>query len=1120
MVPNFSSSTVNKKPELIGGRYRLLDQLGKGGMGSVYRAFDRLTGNEVALKRVLGGDDLLMTTSSSDSAPDFRLSLTREFQSLASLRHPNIIGVIDYGFDNDRQPYFTMDVVEDAQNVLETGEDQHLNNKVGLLVQILQALAYIHRRQIVHRDLKPGNVLVTEAHFEALGNGDPVKQVKVLDFGLSVDIEEATGTVGTLFYMAPEVLRGTQAGPPADLYAVGVLAYNLFAGHNPFEDPDTVSVFDRILNVVPDCSQLDAPKSVRDVIQRLLAKDVSVRYAEAKEVIDDLSAAIEQPVPIETEAMRESFLQAARFVSRERELGQLLDALLNAEKAAVGSAWLVAGESGVGKSRLMDEVRIRSLVRGAAVIQGQAVSDGGRLYDVWRRGLRQLALSANITDQQAGILKPVIPDIDRLLEREIADAPELDSQAAQQRLMNTVVEMVTAVIQTQGNPLVILLEDLQWAGAESLNLLKSLNQHTPDLPLLIIGNYRDDEQPDLPHYLPGMSVIKLKRLDSSAITELSESMLGAAGKQADVLTLLNRETEGNPFFLVEVVRALAEEAGQLDKIGSTTLPAHVFTGGLQRLVQRRLNRVPQRHWPLLQLSAVAGREIDLRILQALNWKGANLDLETWLTDCVNAAVLEKQGDQWRFAHDKLREGFFTDISPSSLSKMHKSIAQAIEIAYIPNESEAARLSYHWMQAGNLPKAAHYTILAGDQAMRIGANAEAKNFFEQAIDTLARLSPTTENRQRLIDITLKLSRVAAFSPSENMQQLLEQALETAAALEDEIRLAYVYSSLGAFHYIGTRMRQAFENFSQGVTLAEKLGLEQLLVLPYNLMGRALCNMGQYGNSADMLAKGIPLAEKFADKELLAGSLAFHAATLYYQGRWAEAEIQASRSIAEAEALGHPSRMAGNLMVLGFVLGFCGHFDQAIDYLEQSIEIASQDEALALHILNLSHGCLGYIHLQREQYDTATRHLDRCLALAQGKEQLLAHLPMYEGFRAEITLQNGQRAKALAQAEAALLRAEQTEQPMAKAHVQQSMSRILAADDSPDWERIQGLLKESNEFHENGPAVPLAAISKFELGKVYAQQGLKEQSQKMFIQALHQFETLRMTWHIGLAKEVIT
>jgi tetratricopeptide (TPR) repeat protein len=118
-----------------------------------------------------------------------------------------------------------------------------------------------------------------------------------------------------------------------------------------------------------------------------------------------------------------------------------------------------------------------------------------------------------------------------------------------------------------------------------------------------------------------------------------------------------------------------------------------------------------------------------------------------------------------------------------------------------------------------------------------------------------------------------------------------------------------------------------------------------------------------------------------------------------------------------------------------------------------------------------------------------------------------------------LQSGDKEKALAQVEAALLRAEQTEQPVAKAQVQQSMSRILAAGDNLDWEQVEKLLEDSIAFHQRGPALPLAAIGQFELGKVYAQQGLTEQSQKMFNQALRQFKTLRMTWHVAQAEAVI-
>ncbi|MCI0398307.1 MAG: AAA family ATPase, partial [Chloroflexi bacterium] len=692
-------------------------------MGNVYRANDRLTGQDVALKRVITADELLASTY-GDTSYNPRLALAQEFEALASLRHPHIIAVLDYGFDDERQPYFTMDLLENAKTIVEAGHRQPLAAKITLLVQVLQALAYIHRRGLVHRDLKPGNVLVapTLPGAGSLNGVAGVGVVKVLDFGLSVDINKATGTVGTLYYMAPEVLRGVLAGPPADLYAVGVLAYELFAGHNPFRDSDSVTVLDRILNVTPNVAVLEVPQPVQRLLERLLAKEIANRYTSADEVIRDLSAAIDQPVPVETEATRESFLQAARLVGREAELKQLTEALSQALDSR-GGAWLVAGESGVGKSRLLDELRTRALVRGALVLRGQAVSDGGSPYEEWRYPLRQLALITDLSPDQAAILKTLLPDIERLLGRAVPDAPALDAQAAQKRLFATVAEIVSQ----QATPLLILLEDLHWSGAESLALLAWLNRLASGRSLLLVGNYRDDERPELPTLLPEMSHIKLHRLDNEAIARLSESMLGVAGRQAEVLSLLRQETEGNPFFVVEVVRALAEEAGQLDKIGSRALPTHVFTGGLQRLVERRLNRVPARYQPLLQIAAVAGRALDLKALAALTPYSSllsphssvlPLDLEEFLTACANAAVVEKQGDQWHFAHDKLRTGLLANLPADRQQQFHRQIAQAIEQAYPGPATESTRLAHHWSAAGNRLKEAHYAALAGDQALSV------------------------------------------------------------------------------------------------------------------------------------------------------------------------------------------------------------------------------------------------------------------------------------------------------------------------------------------------------------------------------------------------------------------
>jgi serine/threonine protein kinase len=169
----------------IGRRYVLGEILGEGGMGIVYRATDRLTGQQVALKRVT---------------------------MLASLRHPNVISVLDYGMDEWRQPYYTMELLTGSQPLLKAAQGLDEDHKLILLVQVLQALSYLHRHEIIHRDLTPDNVHVID------------NQVKIIDFGLAMltDHERSDSVpAGTLAYMAPEVLLGNSPTSTADLYAVG-----------------------------------------------------------------------------------------------------------------------------------------------------------------------------------------------------------------------------------------------------------------------------------------------------------------------------------------------------------------------------------------------------------------------------------------------------------------------------------------------------------------------------------------------------------------------------------------------------------------------------------------------------------------------------------------------------------------------------------------------------------------------------------------------------------------------------------------------------------------------------------------------------------------------------------
>src|SRR5262249_40601209 len=161
---------------------------------------------------------------------------------------------------------------------------------------------------------------------------------------------------------------------------------------------------------------------------------------------------------------------------RDAHMNTLVETL-DDMRAGKGSTWLIGAESGAGKSRLLEELRTLALVSGVLVMRGQSVSEGGQPYQVWRDPLRWPILMAEVSDLDASVLKSLVGDIGSLLQREVADAPPLDGLAAQERLYAAIENL----FQKQTRPIVIVLEDLQWAGKESVDLLNRLSQRAPDL---------------------------------------------------------------------------------------------------------------------------------------------------------------------------------------------------------------------------------------------------------------------------------------------------------------------------------------------------------------------------------------------------------------------------------------------------------------------------------------------------------------------------------------------------------------------------------------------------------------------------------------------------------------
>ncbi|MBI2570589.1 MAG: protein kinase [Candidatus Schekmanbacteria bacterium] len=805
--------------------YALLEVIGTGGMGAVYKARDVRSGALVALKTL------------KVSAPPVARAIRREADALLRVCHPGVVRVLETG-EQEGMPWYAMELLPgktlaahfvhlaaaktaptdcgstrpaaglppttphdvDSARAPELASaaprpaisPANLSEVLSLFIALCEVLEYVHGEGIVHRDLKPANVIVS-------ADGLPV----LFDFGIASFFAGAEDrellfsevqAVGTLPYMAPEQIRGELVDARADLYSLGCILYEALTGSTPFRSARSHEILQGHLRhspVPPSYRVGGVSPELEAIVLRLLAKSPRERIGYGRDVGSLLAAAQggrrRPPLPY---PQPRAYLYRTGFHGRAEELRMLMALCEQAQLVATpGTLALLAGESGIGKTRvLLELVRLltqqRVAVVGTSVPRGPCHEVGGTragdgagagtgagssLLGAWRPVLELAAercalLGQEETARLLGDAAPLLAAFEPRLHlvpgfaryREPAPLPVA---AARTRLFLALRELLRAL--AEDGPLVVLLDDAQWLDELSLAFLSFVAASPTDsyARVVVAVAYRLEEEPAAlaeARRRPGVNSCLMRAIDAPALSAMVFDMLALDYEPRHLVQFLCEVSGGNPFYAAQYLRAAVEE-GYLRRSGrgiwevvevgeaarATSYASLPIPRGLHDLIAGRLARLAPETTSVLELAAVAGRRVDAQLLEEVAGQTSG-ELYRALSDLLRSAILEDAGGgELTFVHDQLREVAYERIEVRRKRGLHVGVAEWLAAAPAGARGGWAEQARHWDLGGHASEAREAYLQAAARAQEAAALAESERYLSRALELL----PTSELRAR-------------------------------------------------------------------------------------------------------------------------------------------------------------------------------------------------------------------------------------------------------------------------------------------------------------------------------------------------------------------------------------
>jgi serine/threonine protein kinase len=976
------------------GPYQIEQRLGSGGMGDVYKAHDTRLSRSVALKFL-----------AAEYAQDQRAleRFYREARLASALNHPHIVTIYDIDA-YEGQPFIAMEFVQ-GQTLRELARRRlSLEALIPLAEQVAKALALAHTAGIAHRDIKPDNILVRDDGY-----------VKVVDFGLARPLPrsvlQTAGDpshltdpgilVGTLRYMSPEQGRAEAASSASDIFALGIVLYELATGHHPFEADSQIAVLHGILSQVPVPPshlnpEISAP--LEFLLLGMLEKDARLRPT-AAEVGATLAAlsrtgASRPLASVRTPVQRHT-------VGRQQEHRELRAAL---ESATTGQGLLlcIAGEAGMGKTTLVEEFLDEAGEGHSASIARGRCSErlaGAEAYLPFLEALESL-LRSDLGDQVARVLKVVAPTWyvqlaplaaeDSSFERVRAEA----KTASQERLKRELIAALQEV--TRLCPLILFLDDLHWADVSTVDLLAYLGSKCATMRLLVVLAYRSSDLFLSKHPfwsimldLQGRGIcreIRLPFLSRPDIERYLALRFPEHGFSETFPALIHTRTEGNPLFMVDLLRYLRER-GVIAQVQGRWMLTQALADiheelpeSVRSMIHRKIDQLDEEDRRVLIAASVQGQEFDAAVVsQALGVDAAELEERLQALERAHAfvqQVAEKEFPDgtltlhYRFVHILYQNELFALLAPARKVSLSAAVAQALLGYYAEHDSAvAAELAILFETARDSARASDYFLLASQNAARVCANQEAVALARWAMASAEKIRGK-DRHTRLLAAAFHLGPLyqthAQFQEAQANYELAEKvACESADA---EAQVQAICGIAAALCYLGC-LRECREQGKRALDLAQAAQSTVGVACAERILGQERTRVGDLDAVERLYDKAIPVLLEKGPPHLAVETVSHRGSVHYWRLENAQAERSLLMALEKARELGIGSVIVFSLFKLGSTFGNQGRLSEALETLREGLRLAELHDERHWH--PRLPNTLGWVYRELQDLETALR-----------------------------------------------------------------------------------------------------------------------------------------------------